>query len=131
MNTIDVSRRQFLKVTALGSSGIMLSLTVPGFAATGENGGVLIGSGDLNAFVKIDSDGVITIYASKPEMGQGIRTSLPMIIAEEMGAKWEDVLVEQAPIDAERFGNQSAGGPQRFPAAFNRCDRWVRPPKPC
>lgn len=120
MNTIDVSRRQFLKVTALGSGGIMLSLTVPGFAATGENGGVLIGSGDLNAFVKIDSDGVITIYASKPEMGQGIRTSLPMIIAEEMGAKWEDVLVEQAPIDAERFGNQSAGGSTTIPRSFQQ-----------
>jgi len=106
----NVTRRQFLKATALSGGGLMLSLSPPGFSAADEHMSTLIGSGDLNTFVKIDSDGVITIYASNPEMGQGVRTSLPMIIAEEMGARWEDVVVEQAPVDGARFGRQSAGG---------------------
>ena len=106
----NVTRRQFLKATALSGGGLMLSLSLPGFPAADEYMSTLIGSGDLNTFVKIDSDGVITIYASNPEMGQGVRTSLPMIIAEEMGARWEDVVVEQAPVDGARFGRQSAGG---------------------
>ncbi len=106
----NVTRRQFLKATALSGGGLMLSLSLPGFPAADEHMSTLIGSGDLNTFVKIDSDGVITIYASNPEMGQGVRTSLPMIIAEEMGARWEDVVVEQAPVDGARFGRQSAGG---------------------
>ncbi|MEM7363276.1 MAG: molybdopterin cofactor-binding domain-containing protein [Pseudomonadota bacterium] len=116
----DVTRRQFLKVTALSGGGLMLSLSLPALSADDEHMGTLIGSGDLNAFVKIDSDGVITIYASNPEMGQGVRTSLPMIIAEEMGAKWEDVVVEQAPVDGARFGRQSAGGSTTIPRSFQQ-----------
>ena len=76
----NVTRRQFLKATALSGGGLMLSLSLPGFPAADEHMSTLIGSGDLNPFVKIDSDGVITIYASNPEMGQGVRTSLPCLL---------------------------------------------------
>ena len=64
---------------------------------------------DLNAFLSIDTNGIATIFAPNPEIGQGVKTSLPMIVAEELGISWDSVRIEQSEIDA-RFGNQSAGG---------------------
>lgn len=113
-----MNRRSFLKVSALAGGGMMLELAVPA-GVLGEELGTLVGSRDLNAYVKIASDGTITIYSANPEMGQGVKTALPMIIAEEMGAKWEDVVVLQSPIDQERFGRQGAGGSTTVPRSFN------------
>ncbi|MCB1645949.1 MAG: xanthine dehydrogenase family protein molybdopterin-binding subunit [Pseudomonadales bacterium] len=112
----DISRRSFLKVTALAGSGALFSFSLP---ALTEELGTLVGSGELNVYVRIASDGKITIYAPHPEMGQGVKTALPMIIAEEMGAKWEDVVVEQSDIDATRYGRQGAGGSTTIPRNFD------------
>src|SRR5262249_56650651 len=62
-----------------------------------------------NAFLAIDTRGNVTIWASKWEMGQGVRTSLPMIVAEELDADWSRVRVEEAWAEA-RFGDQDTGG---------------------
>lgn len=110
MSATDMNRRSWLKVSAIASGGLLLKLTVPATALAEEGAAALIRSKELNAYVQIDPDGQITIYSSTPEMGQGIKTSLPMIIAEEMGARWEDVRVLDAPLDAEKFGMQGAGG---------------------
>ena len=118
MNPIEISRRGFLKASALASGGLMLTLTLP-LPVFGQELGTLVGSKELNVYVQIASDGKITIYSATPEMGQGIKTALPMIIAEEMGAKWEDVVVLQAPIDAARFGMQGAGGSTSIPRNFD------------
>ena len=72
----------------------------------------LLASEELNAFIQVSPEGKITIYSANPEMGQGVKTALPMIIAEELGARWEDVEVLQAPTNESRFGNQRAGGNQ-------------------
>jgi len=117
MTINDMNRRDFLKVSALTGGGLVMQMTIP--AAMAEELGTLVGSKELNIFVEIASDGQITIYSATPEMGQGIKTSLPMIIAEEMGAKWEDVVVLDAPIDTERFGFQGAGGSTSIPRNFN------------
>ena len=103
-----INRRGFLRASALAGGGLMLQITMP--AVYAEEAGTLVGSDELNAYVKVASDGTITIYSVMPEMGQGIRTTLPMIIAEEMGAKWEDVVVVDSPVDAATFGFQFSGG---------------------
>lgn len=114
---MSLSRRNFLKASALAGGGFMLELSLP--AALAEELGTLVGSEELNAYVKIASDGEITIYSPQPEMGQGVKTSLPMIVAEEMGAKWEDVTVLQADVDAERYGSQWSGGSTSIPRNFD------------
>lgn len=113
MSIKRLNRRNLLKASALAGGGLMLELALPA-KVFAEEDGALIRSKELNVFVQIETNGQITIYSSIPEMGQGIKTSLPMIIAEEMGAKWEDVQVLDAPLDS-KFGMQGAGGSTSIP----------------
>lgn len=104
-----ISRRGFIKLTGVAGGGLVLASAMPALAA--EEEGQLVGAVRLNAYVQIAEDGTITIYSATPEMGQGIKTSLPMIVAEEMGAAWKDVVVEQSPdVDVELYGRQMTGG---------------------
>ena len=93
----------------------MLSLTVPKAMA---NGGVL----QPNGFIRIDAEGIL-LYAKNPEIGQGVKTSLPMIVAEELDAAWEDVTVVQSPIDQTRYGFQFAGGSTSIPMNWDSMRR--------
>ena len=116
-----LDRRTFLRLTGLVGGGLILGAglsAVPrsGVAAAAQSAaapsaagaGPAEGAFSPAAFVRIDADGIL-IYAPNPEIGQGVKTALPMIVAEEMDAAWADVRVEQSPIDA-RFGRQFAGG---------------------
>lgn len=116
----NLSRRGFLKLTGITGGGLVLAsvITSPRKAVAEELN--LVKSVELNAFIKIATDGRIIIYSANPEMGQGIKTALPMVIAEEMGAKWEDVSVLQAPVDAASFGRQGAGGSTTVPRTFDQ-----------
>ena len=120
-NSTNLSRRNLLKVSALAGGGLMLQMTLPSQALAAEHGAI-VKSKELNVYVEIDPEGQITIYSATPEMGQGIMTSLPMIVAEEMGAKWEDVQVLQAPLD-NKYGMQGAGGSTSIPRNFNEMRR--------
>lgn len=98
-----LSRRKFFKTTGLAGGALMI-----GFHLTGcEEEPVIIK--EFNAWLKIGSDNSIRIISKNPEIGQGVKTSMPMIIAEELGVDWERVIVEQAPYD-QRLGSQFAGG---------------------
>ena len=116
--TFEMNRRALLKASALAGGGLMLELSLPTMVL-GEDASTLASSKELNIFVQIASDGKITIYAPNPEMGQGIKTTLPMIIAEEMGARWEDVVVLQAPVDQSKFGLQGSGGSMSVTVNFD------------
>ncbi|HEY6453787.1 MAG TPA: molybdopterin cofactor-binding domain-containing protein [Steroidobacteraceae bacterium] len=110
-----VSRRAFLSVSAVAGGGMLLSLTIPQLA----DASIPLGITDappadntfvINAYVNIYADNRIVISSKCPEIGQGIKTSLPMIIAEELDADWNNVHIVQAPLDAKRYGAQFAGG---------------------
>lgn len=105
------SRRLFLQAGAAVGGGLLLSFELPGAVrAAGAPAGPA-----LNAFVRIAPDGIVTIAAKRPEIGQGIKTSLPMLIAEELDVDWAKVRIEQAPVDAKVYGDQSAGGSTSTP----------------
>lgn len=93
----SMGRRDFLRISLTAAGGMLLSLDSPAFAS--EEGGA---PAQLTPFVRIDPDGRITVYAPKPEIGQGVQTSLPMIIAEELDADWKRVTVAPLPIGLER-----------------------------
>lgn len=67
---------------------------------------------DINAFLKIGDNGIVTIMSPNPEIGQNVKTAMPMIVAEELDVAWKDVVVEQAPLDTKKFTRQLAGGSQ-------------------
>src|SRR4051812_39389313 len=95
---LDLSRRSFLKVSAAVGGGLLLDLSIPAFGqgSSGPEAGAT-----LNAYIRIAPDGVTTIVAKNPEIGQGIKTSLPMIIAEELDVDWKDVRTEMARLDPQ------------------------------
>lgn len=103
----QLGRRAFLKVSALAGGGLAMSasFSVAAHAAAGE-----AASAELNAFVTISPDNVITIVGKNPEIGQGIKTMLPMLIAEELDADWDQVQIVQGHTDAAKYGPQIAGG---------------------
>ena len=107
----NVSRRSFLKAAGISSSAFVLGMNLP-FSATQAAQSAQSTTGlahELNFFVSIANDGIVTLVCHRSEMGQGIRTSVPQIIAEELGADWSKVKVIQAQGDA-KYGSQSTGG---------------------
>jgi len=107
MNINNTSRRQFLKGTAISMAGLSLGLTLPGCTSKASKVGT-IGNSDVSAWINIGIDDVITIQVPSSEMGQGVHTSLPMIIAEELDANWQLVRSQTAPITPS-FSNPLTG----------------------
>lgn len=113
-----VDRRTFIKLTGMTGAGLTLGAAI---ATPRVSEAAVEAEGFApNAFVNISPEGRILIYSKSPEIGQGIKTAYPMIIAEELDADWDDVDVEQAPIDPEVYGRQSAGGSRSIPSAWNQ-----------
>lgn len=102
-----ISRRHFLKVSALSSGGMLISLSFLGNSANSNN--VDDTPFAPNIYIKIGADGSVLLMAPNPEIGQGVKTSLPLIIAEELCVDWKKVKVELAPLNS-KFGRQTAGG---------------------
>ena len=109
------SRRGFLRTSALASGGMLIGFNVLTACKEEVKPPVdlsLLDYNDFNAFIKISNDGKVTIFSPNPEIGQGVKTSMPMLIAEELDVAWEDVHVVQGVLDTKNYTRQVAGGSQ-------------------
>ena len=110
-----LGRRSFLRVSAIAGGGLVFSAYIDpkllGRAAQAPPPANLVPS----AFIRISPDGIVTITAKNPEIGQGIKTMLPMLIAEELDVDWKDVRVEQGDVNYPKYGLQVAGGSTATP----------------
>ncbi|MFO1502972.1 MAG: molybdopterin cofactor-binding domain-containing protein [Steroidobacteraceae bacterium] len=112
-----VSRRAFLTTGAAVGGGFLLNFSIPGFALA--KSGTSEASATLNAYIWILPNGETHIVNKNPECGQGIKTSFPMIIAEELDVAWKDVRAEDAEVDPVRYGGQFAGGSLSIPMNYD------------
>lgn len=108
------NRRSFLKVSSAASGGLVLGFNwLVSCTPTAEE---LLQMPEewfnVNAFLNIGNNGVVTIMSPNPEIGQNVKTSMPMIVAEELDIDWKNVIVEQAGLDLKNFKRQLAGGSQ-------------------
>ena len=114
MSTPPLDRRDFLRVSGLAGGAFMLGfyLSKGADSATAAEtiGASATGDFSPNAFIKISADGTVTLVAKNSEIGQGIKTSLPMILAEELDADWKSVRIEQADFNEAAYGIQYTGG---------------------
>src|SRR5919202_944342 len=124
MSTLsNPSRRNFLKLAAAAGGGLLIGFNwLESEAATSAAlpaGGAVAGA-DFNSYLSINPQGIITILSPNPEVGQGIKTAFPIIVAEELDADWTKVVVEQAPLDTKKFERQVAGGSGSIPHSWQR-----------
>ena len=113
MNAPVLSRRSFLSVTALAGGGMAIELTLPGAARATETA-----PAKLSVWVEIAATGEIVITGHNPEVGQGVKTSLPMLIAEELDCDWAQVHVRQGDYNTRAYGLQVAGGSMAVPRGW-------------
>jgi isoquinoline 1-oxidoreductase subunit beta len=118
MSPVAVDRRSFLKVTALAGGGLMIAAYIEPVAGLAQQGRQPAPPLVPNAFITIAADGTVTIVGKNPEIGQGIKTALPMLIAEELDVEWSTVTVEQGDLD-EKYGQQFAGGSLAVPSNYD------------
>ncbi len=114
--TTTTSRRQFLRVSSVAGAGLVLATRWDPLA--GQASEDAAAAFVPNAFIRIAPDGTVTITAQNPEIGQGVKTMLPMLIAEELDVEWSAVRVEQADLDTGRYQNQWAGGSTATPSHY-------------
>ncbi|WP_446050890.1 molybdopterin cofactor-binding domain-containing protein [Zobellia laminariae] len=114
-SSIQFSRRNFLRTSSLASGGLLIGFNL--FTACKSDVKPPLDLADLNyndfnAFIKIAKNGAVTIFSPNPEIGQGVKTSMPMIIAEELDVSWDNVYVQQGVLDTKNYTRQVAGGSQ-------------------
>jgi isoquinoline 1-oxidoreductase beta subunit len=113
-NLASASRRDFIRTSA-AAGGLMLTFSLIGPAKAAGGAGA-----QLNAYVTIAPDGLVTIVSKNPEIGQGVKTSLPMMIAEELDVDWAQVRTKQADGDPATYGRQFAGGSAATPLHWDQ-----------
>ncbi len=106
------NRRSFLKVSAASSGGMVLGFSWLASCNPTKNQAITMPESwfDINAFIKIAENGLVTIFSPNPEIGQNVKTSMPMVVAEELDVDWKNVIVEQAALDTQKYERQTAGG---------------------
>ena len=119
----ELSRRGFIKLTGLAGGGLVLALSLAPAAkqALAQPSGAQ--PFNANPYVQIQPDGKVVLFAKNPEVGQGVKTSLPLIVAEELDADWSQVEVRQSVISMQLYGLQLAGGSLSIPMNFDALRR--------
>ncbi len=115
------SRRSFLRTSAVGGA-FMLGMSAQGALAAAA-GAAATPEFTPNAFIRIGRDGRVTLISKQPEIGQGIKTSLPMVIAEQLEVDWKDVRIVQGDLDTAQYGPQGAGGSTSTPTNYENFHR--------
>ncbi len=114
-----VNRRSFIKSVGIAGGGLLIGFN---WLACKRSEEVAVADAalempdewfELNGYLKIGDNGVVTIYSPNPEIGQNVKTSMPMMVAEELDVDWNNVIVEQAPLNTELYS-------RRFARAGNR-----------
>lgn len=121
-NKNNFSRRNFLKTSILASGGMLIGFNLTTACKPEAIMPVDIKKlnfNDFNAFIKISDEGYVTIFSPNPEIGQGVKTSMPMIIAEELDVEWNKVNIVQGALDTISFKRQMAGGSQSIRFGWN------------
>ncbi len=113
--TLSVSRRQFVRVSAVAGGGMLIGTSLQWLGPKDALAEELRAEGELNAYIRITPDNIVTIVAKNPEIGQGVKTMLPMIIADELDVDWKNVRIEQGDLDTTKFTGQGAGGSTATP----------------
>lgn len=109
-----LSRRSFIKISGVVGGGLVLGVGMStSRTATAQDGGAVF---EANPYVQIRPDNTIILFSKNPDVGQGVKTAMPMIVTEELDADWEQVTVKQADIDQSRYGQQMAGGSRSIPS---------------
>jgi isoquinoline 1-oxidoreductase subunit beta len=123
-NKIHSSRRNFLKLAATAGGGLILGFNWSSTEAAENTLKKLSNTNALtntfNSYLSIASDGAVTIFSPNPELGQNIKTSFPMIVAEELDVDWSKVKVIQAAFDSAKFERQVTGGSGAIPHSYKR-----------
>ena len=123
MSQSSIDRRKFIKVTALTGGGLMLSFNLFTGCKPSVNKAAILQMPKewftLNGYLKIGDNGLITLMSPNPEIGQNVKTSMPMLVAEELDVNWKDVLVNQAPLNVDLYKPmQLAGGSNSISASW-------------
>ena len=121
LKSTTMDRRSFIKNASLAGGGLALSFNwLASCKLTPEESAALPKEWfKLNGFLKIADNGLVTIMSPNPEGGQNVKTSMPMIVADELDVDWQSVIVEQAPLDTESFSFQFLGGSQAIRRGWN------------
>jgi isoquinoline 1-oxidoreductase beta subunit len=109
-----MNRRSFFKTSAVAGGGVLFSFYFDAPEAQAQRGGNQTPPNPHN-FIQVAADGTVTITAKNPEVGQGVRNMLPMLIADELDVDWKNVKIVQADFDGAKFTGQSAGGSTATP----------------
>jgi len=100
-----LTRRDFIKMSSVAGAGLVLAFYLPSKDEVADDAAFV-----PNAWLKIDTDGTVTVTVARSEMGQGVQTSMPMIVAEELDADWSKIRIVQADAHPTRYGSMSTGG---------------------
>lgn len=119
LEATELSRRGFIKLAGVAGGGFVLALSLGPVAEKAAAQTPSGGDRSLNPYVQIRGDGKIVLFAKNPEVGQGVKTSLPLIVAEELDADWSQVEVQQSVISMQLYGLQLAGGSLSIPMNFD------------